>query len=164
VPFGELQRQVVLTVRRRFGGDLPRLMLRIAERIARDCRAKPRHGRSDRPGCLADPREPHRDRRRRRMPILRPLVAWTRKRLSPRPSVSDLRDLDHSRPGLLPVVHAASPETHARHCSRGGGVEAADREMVKAAVDGTVTESSVPAYFRVSTSEPETGPRHVVPL
>ena len=65
VPFGELQQQVVLAVPAELRVVIyRRLMLRIAERLARSWRARgARDRRSHRPGGVADAREHDRDRR-----------------------------------------------------------------------------------------------------
>ena len=65
VPFGEIQQQVVLSVAPPLRVVIyRRLMMRIAEAIARQqSRRRAGHGRSRRPGSVADAGEPDRDQR-----------------------------------------------------------------------------------------------------
>jgi thiamine biosynthesis protein ThiI len=144
VPFGELQRQVVLSVPSPLRVVIyRRLMLRIAERIARDCRAKAlvtgevigqvASQTLENLTVIADAV---------RMPILRPLVGMDKEEIVAEAirigtyDISIIPDQD-----CCQLFTPRSPETHARH----GQVEAAEsqlpiEEMMKAAVDGTVTE------------------------
>jgi thiamine biosynthesis protein ThiI len=144
VPFGELQRQVVLTVPPPLRVVIyRRLMLRIAERIARDCRAKAlvtgevigqvASQTLENLTVIADAA---------RMPILRPLVGMDKEEIVAEAirigtyDISIIPDQD-----CCQLFTPRSPETHARRWQ----VEAAEaklpiEEMVKAAVDGTVTE------------------------
>jgi thiamine biosynthesis protein ThiI len=144
VPFGELQRQVVLTVPPPLRVVIyRRLMLRIAERIARDCRAKAlvtgevigqvASQTLENLTVIADAA---------RMPILRPLVGMDKEEIVAEAirigtyDISIIPDQD-----CCQLFTPRSPETHARRWQ----VEAAEaklpiEEMVKAAVDGTATE------------------------
>lgn len=144
VPFGELQRQVVLTVPPPLRVVIyRRLMLRIAERIARDCRAKAlvtgevigqvASQTLENLTVIADAA---------RMPILRPLVGMDKEEI-----VAEAIRIGTYEISIIPdqdccqLFTPRSPETHARRWQ----VEAAEaklpiQEMVKAAVDGTVTE------------------------
>jgi thiamine biosynthesis protein ThiI len=144
VPFGELQRQVVLTVPPPLRVVIyRRLMLRIAERVARDCRAKAlvtgevigqvASQTLENLTVIADAA---------RMPILRPLVGMDKEEIVAEAirigtyDISIIPDQD-----CCQLFTPRSPETHARRWQ----VEAAEaklpiEEMVKAAVDGTATE------------------------
>ena len=144
VPFGELQRQVVLAVPPPLRVVIyRRLMLRIAERVARDCRAKAlvtgevigqvASQTLENLTVIADAA---------RMPILRPLVGMDKEEIVAEAirigtyDISIIPDQD-----CCQLFTPRSPETHARRWQ----VEAAEaklpiEEMVKAAVDGTVTE------------------------
>ena len=144
VPFGELQRQVVLAVPPPLRVVIyRRLMLRIAERVARDCRAKAlvtgevigqvASQTLENLTVIADAA---------RMPILRPLVGMDKEEIVAEAirigtyDISIIPDQD-----CCQLFTPRSPETHARRWQ----AEAAEaklpiEEMVKAAVDGTVTE------------------------
>jgi thiamine biosynthesis protein ThiI len=144
VPFGELQRQVVLTVPPPLRVVIyRRLMLRIAERIARDSRAKAlvtgevigqvASQTLENLTVIADAA---------RMPVLRPLVGMDKDEI-----IAEAIRIGTYEISIIPdqdccqLFTPRSPETHARHWQ----VEAAEsklpiEEMVKAAVDGTVTE------------------------
>jgi len=144
VPFGELQRQIVLAVPPPLRVVIyRRLMLRIAERVARDCRAKAlvtgevigqvASQTLENLTVIADAA---------RMPILRPLVGMDKEEIVAEAirigtyDISIIPDQD-----CCQLFTPRSPETHARRWQ----VEAAEaklpiEEMVKAAVDGTVTE------------------------
>jgi thiamine biosynthesis protein ThiI len=144
VPFGELQRQVVLTVPPPLRVVIyRRLMLRIAERVAHDSRAKAlvtgevigqvASQTLENLTVIADAT---------RMPILRPLVGMDKEEIVAEAirigtyDISIIPDQD-----CCQLFTPRSPETHARRWQ----VEAAEsklpiEEMVKAAVDGTVTE------------------------
>jgi thiamine biosynthesis protein ThiI len=144
VPFGELQRQVVLSVPSPLRVVIyRRLMLRIAERIARDCRAKAlvtgevigqvASQTLENLTVIADAA---------RMPILRPLVGMDKEEI-----VAEAIKIGTYDISIIPdqdccqLFTPRSPETHARLWQ----AEAAEaklpiEEMVKAAVDGTVTE------------------------
>ncbi len=144
VPFGELQRQVVLSVPPPLRVVIyRRLMLRIAERIARDSRAKALvtgevigqvasqtlENLTVIAGATA-------------MPILRPLVGMDKEEI-----IAEAIRLGTYGISIIPdqdccqLFTPRNPETHARRWQ----VEEAElklpiAEMVKAAVDGTVTE------------------------
>lgn len=144
VPFGELQRQVVLTVPAPLRVVIyRRLMLRIAERIARDCRAKAlvtgevigqvASQTLENLAVIAQASP---------MPILRPLVGMDKEEI-----VAEAIRIGTYEISIIPdqdccqLFTPRNPETHARRWQ----VEAAEaklpiEEMVKAAVDGTVTE------------------------
>jgi tRNA uracil 4-sulfurtransferase len=144
VPFGELQRQVVLSVPSPLRVVIyRRLMLRIAERLARDCRAKALVT-GEVIGQVASQTLENLTviAGAVRMPILRPLVGMDKEEIVAEAirigtyDISIIPDQD-----CCQLFTPRSPETHARHWQ----VEAAEsklpiEEMVKAAVDGTVTE------------------------
>ena len=144
VPFGELQRQVVLTVPPPLRVVIyRRLMLRIAERIARDCRAKALVT-GEVIGQVASQTLENLTviAEAARMPILRPLVGMDKEEIVTEAirigtyDISIIPDQD-----CCQLFTPRSPETHARRWQ----VETAEaklpiEEMVKAAVDGTVTE------------------------
>jgi thiamine biosynthesis protein ThiI len=144
VPFGELQRQVVLTVPPPLRVVIyRRLMLRIAERIARDARAKAlvtgevigqvASQTLENLTVIADAV---------RMPILRPLVGMDKEEIVAEAirigtyDISIIPDQD-----CCQLFTPRSPETHARHWQAAEAeAKLPIEEMVKAAVDGTVTE------------------------
>jgi thiamine biosynthesis protein ThiI len=144
VPFGELQRQVVLSVPSPLRVVIyRRLMLRIAERIAHDCRAKALVT-GEVIGQVASQTLENLTviAGAVRMPILRPLVGMDKEEIVAEAirigtyDISIIPDQD-----CCQLFTPRSPETHARHWQ----VEAAESklpidEMVKAAVDGTATE------------------------
>jgi len=144
VPFGELQRQVVLTVPPPLRVVIyRRLMLRIGERIARDCRAKALVT-GEVIGQVASQTLENLTviAGAVRMPILRPLVGMDKEEIVAEAirigtyDISIIPDQD-----CCQLFTPRSPETHARHWQ----VEAAESklpidEMVKAAVEGTATE------------------------
>jgi thiamine biosynthesis protein ThiI len=144
VPFGELQRQVVLSVPSPLRVVIyRRLMLRIAERIARDCRAKALVT-GEVIGQVASQTLENLTviAGAVRMPILRPLVGMDKEEIVAEAirigtyDISIIPDQD-----CCQLFTPRSPETHARHWQ----VEAAESklpidEMVKAAVEGTATE------------------------
>jgi thiamine biosynthesis protein ThiI len=144
VPFGELQRQVVLAVPPPLRVVIyRRLMLRIAERLARDCRAKALVT-GEVIGQVASQTLENLTviAGAAKMPILRPLVGMDKEEI-----VAEAIGIGTYEISIIPdqdccqLFTPRSPETHARHWQ----VEAAEsklpiEEMVKAAVDGTVTE------------------------
>jgi thiamine biosynthesis protein ThiI len=144
VPFGELQRQVVLSVPSPLRVVIyRRLMLRIAERIARDCRAKALVT-GEVIGQVASQTLENLTviAGAVRMPILRPLVGMDKEEIVAEAirigtyDISIIPDQD-----CCQLFTPRSPETHARHWQ----VDAAEsklpiEEMVKAAVEGTATE------------------------
>ena len=144
VPFGELQRQVVLGVPAPLRVVIyRRLMLRIAERIARDCRAKALVT-GEVIGQVASQTLENLTviAGAARMPILRPLVGMDKEEIVAEAirigtyDISIIPDQD-----CCQLFTPRSPETHARHWQ----VEAAEsklpiEDMVKAAVEGTATE------------------------
>ena len=144
VPFGELQRQVVLAVPPPLRVVIyRRLMLRIAERIARDCRAKALVT-GEVIGQVASQTLENLTviAGAAKMPILRPLVGMDKEEI-----VAEAIGIGTYEISIIPdqdccqLFTPRSPETHARHWQ----VEAAEsklpiEEMVKAALDGTVTE------------------------
>jgi thiamine biosynthesis protein ThiI len=144
VPFGELQRQVVLTVPPPLRVVIyRRLMLRIAERIARDSRAKALVT-GEVIGQVASQTLENMTviAAATRMPILRPLVGMDKEEI-----VAEAIRLGTFEISIIPdqdccqLFTPRSPETHARIWQ----VEQAEEqlpiaEMVQAAVEGTVTE------------------------
>ncbi len=146
VAFGELQRQVVLSVPAPLRVVIyRRLMLRIAERIARDCRAKALVT-GEVIGQVASQTLENLTviAGASRMPILRPLVGMDKEEIVAEAirigtyDISIIPDQD-----CCQLFTPRSPETHARHWQ----VEAAEsklpiEDMVKAAVEGTTTEES----------------------
>jgi thiamine biosynthesis protein ThiI len=144
VPFGELQRQVVLTVPPPLRVVIyRRLMLRIAERIARDSRAKAlvtgevigqvASQTLENLTVIADAV---------RMPILRPLVGMDKEEI-----VAEAIRIGTYEISIIPdqdccqLFTPRSPETHARHWQAAEAeAKLPIEEMVKAALDGTVTE------------------------
>jgi thiamine biosynthesis protein ThiI len=144
VPFGELQRQVVLTVPPPLRVVIyRRLMLRIAERIARDSRAKALVT-GEAIGQVASQTLENLTviAGATQMPILRPLVGMDKEEI-----VAEAIRIGTYEISIIPdqdccqLFTPRSPETHARRWQ----VEEAEsklpiEEMVKAAVDGTVTE------------------------
>jgi thiamine biosynthesis protein ThiI len=144
VPFGELQRQVVLGVPAPLRVVIyRRLMLRIAERIALDCRAKALVT-GEVIGQVASQTLENLTviAGAARMPILRPLVGMDKEEIVAEAirigtyDISIIPDQD-----CCQLFTPRSPETHARHWQ----VEAAEsklpiEDMVKAAVEGTATE------------------------
>jgi thiamine biosynthesis protein ThiI len=144
VPFGELQRQVVLGVPAPLRVVIyRRLMLRIAERIALDCRAKALVT-GEVIGQVASQTLENLTviAGAARMPILRPLVGMDKEEIVAEAirigtyDISIIPDQD-----CCQLFTPRSPETHARHWQ----VEAAESklpidEMVRTAVDGTATE------------------------
>jgi thiamine biosynthesis protein ThiI len=144
VPFGELQRQVVLSAPAPLRVVIyRRLMLRIAERLARDCRAKALVT-GEVIGQVASQTLENLTviAGAARMPILRPLVGMDKEEIVAEAirigtyDISIIPDQD-----CCQLFTPRSPETHARHWQ----VEAAEsklpiEDMVKAAVEGTATE------------------------
>jgi tRNA uracil 4-sulfurtransferase len=144
VPFGELQRQVVLTVPPPLRVVIyRRLMLRIAERIARDSRAKALVT-GEAIGQVASQTLENLTviAGATSMPILRPLVGMDKDEIVAEAirigtyDISIVPDQD-----CCQLFTPRSPETHARRWQ----VEEAEsklpvEEMVQAAVAGTVTE------------------------
>jgi thiamine biosynthesis protein ThiI len=144
VPFGELQRQVVLTVPPPLRVVIyRRLMLRIAERLARDSRAKAlvtgevigqvASQTLENLTVIADAV---------RMPILRPLVGMDKEEIGAEAIRIETYDIS-----IIPdqdccqLFTPKSPETHARHWQVAEAeAKLPIEDMVKAAVDGTVTE------------------------
>jgi tRNA uracil 4-sulfurtransferase len=144
VPFGELQRQVVLTVPPPLRVVIyRRLMLRIAERIARDSRAKAlvtgevigqvASQTLENLTVIADAV---------RMPILRPLVGMDKEEI-----VAEAIRIGTYEISIIPdqdccqLFTPRSPETHARHWQVAEAeAKLPIEEMVKTAVDGTLTE------------------------
>jgi thiamine biosynthesis protein ThiI len=144
VPFGELQRQVVLTVPPPLRVVIyRRLMLRIAERVAHDSRAKAlvtgeaigqvASQTLDNLTVIAGATQ---------MPILRPLVGMDKEEI-----VAEAIRIGTYEISIIPdqdccqLFTPRSPETHARRWQ----VEEAEsklpiEDMVQAALDGTVTE------------------------
>ena len=130
VPFGELQQQVVLAVPPELRVVIyRRLMLRIAEQLARRWRARALvTGEVDRPGGVADARE-HDDHRRRDDDGGAAAAGRDGQGRDCRPgrAARDVPDFDHSGSGLLPAVHAASSgDARVAGGCRGGGAGAAD--------------------------------------
>lgn len=144
VPFGELQRQVVLTVPPPLRVVLyRRLMLRIAERIARDSRARALVT-GEVIGQVASQTLENLTviAGATSMPILRPLVGMDKEEI-----VAEAIRIGTYEISIVPdqdccqLFTPRSPETHARRWQ----VEEAEaklpiEEMVKTAVEGTVTE------------------------
>jgi len=144
VPFGELQRQVVLAVPSPLRVVIyRRLMLRIAERIARDSRAKALVT-GEVIGQVASQTLENLTviAGATSMPILRPLVGMDKEEI-----IAEAIRIGTYEISIVPdqdccqLFTPRSPETHARRWQ----VEEAEAklpvdEMVKAAVDGTVTE------------------------
>jgi len=144
VPFGELQRQVVLTVPPPLRVIIyRRLMLRIAERIARDSRAKALVT-GEAIGQVASQTLENLTviAGATQMPILRPLVGMDKEEI-----VAEAIRIGTYEISIIPdqdccqLFTPRSPETHARRWQ----VEEAEsklpiEDMVKAALDGTVTE------------------------
>ena len=144
VPFGELQRQVVLTVPPPLRVIIyRRLMLRIAERVARDSRAKALVT-GEAIGQVASQTLENLTviAGATQMPILRPLVGMDKEEI-----VAEAIRIGTYEISIIPdqdccqLFTPRSPETHARRWQ----VEEAEsklpiEDMVKAALDGTVTE------------------------
>jgi thiamine biosynthesis protein ThiI len=144
VPFGELQRQVVLTVPPPLRVIIyRRLMLRIAERIARDSRAKALVT-GEAIGQVASQTLENLTviAGATRMPILRPLVGMDKEEI-----VAEAIRIGTYEISIIPdqdccqLFTPRSPETHARRWQ----VEEAEsklplEDMVRAALDGTVIE------------------------
>jgi thiamine biosynthesis protein ThiI len=144
VPFGELQRQVVLTVPPPLRVIIyRRLMLRIAERIARDSRAKALVT-GEAIGQVASQTLENLTviAGATQMPILRPLVGMDKEEI-----VAEAIRIGTYEISIIPdqdccqLFTPRSPETHARRWQ----VEEAEsklpiEDMVKAAFDGMVTE------------------------
>jgi thiamine biosynthesis protein ThiI len=144
VPFGELQRQVVLTVPPPLRVIIyRRLMLRIAERIARDSRAKALVT-GEAIGQVASQTLENLTviAGATQMPILRPLVGMDKEEI-----VAEAIRIGTYEISIIPdqdccqLFTPRSPETHARRWQ----VEEAEsklpiEDMVKAALDGTVIE------------------------
>jgi len=144
VPFGELQRQVVLAVPSPLRVVIyRRLMLRIAERIARDSRAKALVT-GEVIGQVASQTLENLTviAGATSMPILRPLVGMDKEEI-----IAEAIRIGTYEISIVPdqdccqLFTPRSPETHARRWQ----VEEAEAklpvgEMVKAAVEGTVTE------------------------
>jgi len=144
VPFGELQRQVVLAVPPPLRVIIyRRLMLRIAERIARDSRAKALVT-GEAIGQVASQTLENLTviAGATQMPILRPLVGMDKEEI-----VAEAIRIGTYEISIIPdqdccqLFTPRSPETHARRWQ----VEEAEsklpmEDMVRAALDGTVTE------------------------
>jgi thiamine biosynthesis protein ThiI len=144
VPFGELQRQVVLTVPPPLRVVIyRRLMLRIAERIARDSRAKALVT-GEAIGQVASQTLENLTviAGATQMPILRPLVGMDKEEI-----VAEAIRIGTYEISIIPdqdccqLFTPRSPETHARRWQ----VDEAEsklpiEDMVKAALDGTVIE------------------------
>jgi len=144
VPFGELQRQVVLTVPPPLRVIIyRRLMLRIAERIARDSRAKALVT-GEAIGQVASQTLENLTviAGATQMPILRPLVGMDKEEI-----VAEAIRIGTYEISIIPdqdccqLFTPRSPETHARRWQ----VDEAEsklpiEDMVKAALDGTVIE------------------------
>jgi thiamine biosynthesis protein ThiI len=144
VPFGELQRQVVLTVPPPLRVVIyRRLMLRIAERIARDSRAKALVT-GEAIGQVASQTLENLTviAGATQMPILRPLVGMDKEEI-----VAEAIRIGTYEISIIPdqdccqLFTPRSPETHARRWQ----VDEAEsklpiEDMVKAALDGTVVE------------------------
>jgi thiamine biosynthesis protein ThiI len=155
VPFGELQRQVVLTVPPPLRVVIyRRLMLRIAERIARDSRAKALVT-GEAIGQVASQTLENLTviAGATQMPILRPLVGMDKEEI-----VAEAIRIGTYEISIIPdqdccqLFTPRSPETHARRWQ----VDEAESklpiaDMVKAALDGTVVEE-----FRFPPSAVET--------
>ena len=125
VAFGDIQRQVMLSAPAPLRVVLyRRLMMRIAERLARRTRAAALVT-GEAVGQVASQTLENIaviDAAVSSLPILRPLVGSGQGRdYSRGAGYRDLPDLDHSRPGLLPVVHAASSGHEGGATRRGGG-------------------------------------------
>ncbi len=111
MPFGELQRQITLSV----PGDLRvivyrRMMLRIAQRIARDVRARALVT-GDVIGQVASQTLDNMAviDRAAHMPVFRPLVGMDKEEIiAAGAAARHLRHLDRARPGLVHAVHAAA--------------------------------------------------------
>ena len=144
VPFGAVQRQVVVAVRPALRVVIyRRLMLRIAEAIARDAGARAlvtgevlgqvASQTLDNLTVIAAAAS---------MPILRPLVGHGQGRDRRRGRAHrHVPDLDHPRPGLLPAVHApASRHAGETGRDRGGREGLATHELVGSAVRDAVVE------------------------
>ncbi len=147
VPFGELQQQVLLAVRPELRVVIyRRLMLRIAEQLARAWRARAlvtgevigqvASQTLENLTTIADATT---------MEVLRPLVGMDKDEIVAQAQAArDVSDLDHSRSGLLPAVHAA-PSGHARLArrGRGSGAGAADgRDGRRGSVGGPLWRTS----------------------
>ena len=124
VPFGELQQQVVLGVPPELRVVIyRRLMLRIAERLARQWRARAlvtgevigqvASQTLENLTTIADATT---------LEVLRPLVGMDKDEIAARGRADrHAADLEHPRPGLLPAVHAAAsgdPRTAAETSTR----------------------------------------------
>ena len=157
VPFGELQRQVVLTVPPPLRVIIyRRLMLRIAERIARDSRAKALVT-GEAIGQVASQTLENLTviAGATRMPILRPLVGMDKEEI-----VAEAIRIGTYEISIIPdqdccqLFTPRSPETHARRWQ----VEEAEsklplEDMVRAALDGTVTKEFRFPQSAASTSD-----------
>jgi thiamine biosynthesis protein ThiI len=144
VPFGELQRQVVLAVPPPLRVVIyRRLMLRIAERIARDSRAKALVT-GEVIGQVASQTLENMTviAAATRMPILRPLVGMDKEEI-----IAEAIRLGTFEISIIPdqdccqLFTPRSPETHARLWQAEQAEEKLPvAEMVQSAVEGTVTE------------------------
>jgi len=157
VPFGELQRQVVLTVPPPLRVIIyRRLMLRIAERVARDSRAKALVT-GEAIGQVASQTLENLTviAGATQMPILRPLIGMDKEEI-----VAEAIRIGTYEISIIPdqdccqLFTPRSPETHARRWQ----VEDAEsklpvEDMVKAALDGTVTEEFRFPKSAASTSD-----------
>ena len=155
VPFGELQQQVVL-------GTTPelrvviyrRLMLRIAERLARNWRARALVT-GEVIGQVASQTLENMTAisAATTLDVLRPLVGMDKDEIAAQADADrDAPDLEHPRSGLLPAVYAAPPGDPCTAAGRrSGGIRPADRH------DGRVSRSGglgrgfqVPGVARIS--------------
>ncbi|MCX6549880.1 MAG: tRNA 4-thiouridine(8) synthase ThiI [Acidobacteria bacterium] len=144
VPFGELQRQIVLSVAAPMRVVIyRRFMLRIAERIARDSRAKALVT-GEVIGQVASQTLENMTviAEATRMPILRPLVGMDKDEI-----VAEAIRLGTYDISIIPdqdccqLFTPRSPETHARFWQVAEAeAKLPVEDMVKAAVEGTVTE------------------------
>ncbi len=131
VPFGELQRQITLSV----PGDLRvivyrRMMLRIAQRIARDVRARALVT-GDVIGQVASQTLDNMTviDRASHMTVFRPLVGMDKEEIiAAGAAARHVRHLDRARPGFVHAVHAAaSRNARAALHHRPGRADAAGR-------------------------------------
>ena len=135
VAFGDIQQQVVLAV----PGPMRvvvyrRLMLRIAEKIAR-ARGAQALVTGDVVGQVASQTLENLPviGSVATLPVFRPLIGMDKEEITAEARAArQLSDLDHSRPGLLHAVHAAqSADARDARRHRGGGAGAADRRACR---------------------------------